>query len=142
MQARQRAAIKKMPHRILVVEDDPTLRLVIQDNLGSEGYEVDVAADGACAISQTRAAMPDLVILDLTLPDCDGLDLLPILRLGGQIPIIILTARTQQMEKLSGLRLGADDYITKPFDIEELLARVRAGTGFRRRVFPRRSDCF
>src|SRR3989454_12796689 len=91
-QGRQRAAINKMPHRILVVEDDPTLRLVIQDNLGSEGYEIDVAADGACAISQTRAAMPDLVILDLTLPDCDGLDLLPILRLGGQIPIIILTA--------------------------------------------------
>src|SRR3989454_8014797 len=125
-QGRQAAAINKMPHRILVVEDDPTLRLVIQDNLGSEGYEIDVAADGACAISQTRAAMPDLVILDLTLPDCDGLDLLPILRLGGQIPIIILTARTQQAEKLSGLRLGADDYITKPFDMEELLARIRA----------------
>src|SRR2546427_2235979 len=126
MQARQPAAIKKMPHRILVVEDDPTLRLVIQDNLGSEGYEVDVAADGACAISQTRAAMPDLIILDLTLPDCDGLDLLPILRLRGQVPIIILTARSQQPEKLSGLRLGADDYITKPFDMEELLARIRA----------------
>ena|SRR5947208_2495155 len=103
-----------MPHRVLVVEDDPTLRLVIHDNLGSEGYDVDVAADGACAIRQTRAATPDLIVLDLTLPDCDGLDLLPILRLGGQIPIIILTARTQQVEKLSGLRLGADDYITKP----------------------------
>jgi DNA-binding response OmpR family regulator len=115
-----------MPHRILVVEDDPTLRLVIEDNLGSEGYEVDVAADGASAIRQTRSAMPDLIILDLTLPDCDGLDLLPILRLGGQIPTIILTARTQQVEKVSGLRLGADDYITKPFDMEELLARVRA----------------
>src|SRR5260370_37879966 len=115
-----------MPHRVLVVEDDPTLRLVIQDNLGSEGYEVEVAADGACAIRQSRAATPDLIVLDLTLPDCDGLDLLPILRLGGQIPIIILTARAQQTEKLSGLRLGADDYITKPFDMEELLARVRA----------------
>src|SRR5437016_8821608 len=126
MQARQRAAIKKMPHRILVVEDDPTLRLVIQDNLGSEGYEVDVAADGSCAIRQTRAAMPGLIILDLTLPDCDGLELLPILRLGGQIPIIILTARAQQAEKLRGLRLGADDYITKPFDMDELLARIRA----------------
>ena len=115
-----------MSQRVLVVEDDPTLRLVIQDNLASEGYDVDVAADGACAIRQTRAATPDLIVLDLTLPDCDGLDLLPILRLGGQIPIIILTARTQQVEKLSGLRLGADDYITKPFDMEELLARIRA----------------
>src|SRR5437660_11670235 len=102
MQARQRAAIKKMPHRILVVEDDPTLRLVIQDNLGSEGYEVDVAADGACAISQTRAAILDLIILDVTLPDCYGLDLLPILRLGGQIAILVVTDRTMHMEKLSG----------------------------------------
>jgi DNA-binding response OmpR family regulator len=120
------SGLLKMPHRVLVVEDDPTLRLVIQDNLGAEGYEVDVAADGACAVRQARAAMPDLIILDLSLPDCDGFDLFPILRLGGQIPIIILTARSQQAEKLSGLHLGADDYITKPFDMEELMARVRA----------------
>src|SRR5947209_10345275 len=126
MQGRQAAAINKMPHRILVVEDDPTLRLVIQDNLRSEGYEVDAAANGAYAIRHTEAATFDIIILDLTLPDCDGLDLLPILRLRGQVPIIILTARTQQPEKLSGLRLGADDYITKPFDMEELLARIRA----------------
>src|SRR4029077_13005536 len=115
-----------MSQRVLVVEDDPTLRLVIQDNLVSEGYQVDIAADGASALRQTRVATPDLIILDLTLTDCDGLDLLPTLRLSGQIPIIILTARGQQMEKLSGLRLGADDYITKPFDMEELLARIRA----------------
>src|SRR5258707_13467418 len=126
MRYRTSGLLTLMTHRVLVVEDDPTLRLVIQDNLGSEGYEVDVAADGACAIRQTRAATPDLIILDLTLPDCDGLDLLAILRMGGQIPIIILTARTQQAEKLSGLHLGADDYITKPFDMEELLARIRA----------------
>jgi DNA-binding response OmpR family regulator len=115
-----------MPHRVLVIEDDPTLRLVIQDNLGSEGYQVDVAADGASAVRQAQAATPDLIVLDLTLPDCDGLDLIAILRLRGQIPIIILTARVQQVEKLMGLSLGADDYITKPFDLEELLARIRA----------------
>jgi len=115
-----------MAHRVLVVEDNPTLGLVIQDNLTSEGYEVDVAPNGACAIRHTQTATPDLIVLDLTLPDCDGLDLLPILRLRGQVPIIILTARAQQPEKLSGLRLGADDYITKPFDMEELLARIRA----------------
>jgi len=115
-----------MTHRALVVEDDPTLRLVIQDNLRSEGYEVDVAPDGACAIRRAQTVAHDIIILDLTLPDCDGLDLLPVLRLRGQVPIIILTARTQQPDKLSGLRLGADDYITKPFDMEELLARIRA----------------
>src|SRR6266852_3305993 len=115
-----------MAYRVLVVEDDPTLRLVIQDNLTSEGYEVDVAPNGGCAIRHTQTATPDIILLDLTLPDCDGLDLLPILRLRGQVPIIILTARAQQPEKLSGLRLGADDYITKPFDMEELLARIRA----------------
>jgi len=115
-----------MPYRVHVVEDDPTLRLVIRDNLESEGYQVDVSADGASAVKQTQADAPDLIVLDLMLPDCDGLDLLPILRLRGQVPIIILTARTQQPEKLSGLRLGADDYITKPFDMEELLARIRA----------------
>src|SRR5207249_431950 len=118
--------INKMSQRVLVVEDDPTLRLVIQDNLGSEGYDVDLAADGASAIRQARSTTPDLIILDLTLPDCDGLAVLPTLRQGGQIPIIILTARSQQPEKLSGLRLGADDYIAKPFDMEELLARLRA----------------
>src|SRR5882724_5483202 len=115
-----------MTHRALVVEDDPTLGLVIHDNLISEGYEVDVAPDGGCAIRRIQTATPDIIILDLTLPDCDGLDLLPTLRMRGQVPIIILTARTQQPDKLSGLRLGADDYITKPFDMEELLARIRA----------------
>jgi DNA-binding response OmpR family regulator len=114
-----------MAHHVLVVEDDPTLRLVIRDNLESEGYEVDVSADGASAVKQIQEAAPDLIVLDLMLPDCDGLDLFPRLRLRGQIPIIILTARTQQAEKLKGLHLGADDYMTKPFDPEELLARIR-----------------
>ncbi len=115
-----------MTCRILVIEDDPTLRLVLQDNLQSEGYQVDVADDGVSAVRHTHGTIPDLVVLDLTLPDCDGFELLPVLRQRGQVPIIVLTARTQQAEKLKGLALGADDYITKPFDPEELLARVRA----------------
>ena len=115
-----------MAHRILVVEDDPTLRLVLRDNLQSEGYSVDAAGDGASAIKRARVKIPDLVVLDLTLPDHDGFELLPILRSLGQVPIIVLTARSQRVEKLKGLALGADDYITKPFDPEELLARIRA----------------
>ena len=114
------------PHRILVVEDDPTLRLVLRDNLHSEGYEVDVAGDAACALSRARTITPDLIVLDLALPDHDGFELLPILRSLGQVPIIVLTARAERDDKLRGLSLGADDYITKPFDPEELLARIRA----------------
>lgn len=113
-------------HRLLVVEDDPTLRLVLQDNFRSEGYQVDVAPDGLTAVRKMDAMMPDLIVLDLTLPDCDGLDLLPVFRQRGQVPIIVLTARTRQEQKVTTLRLGADDYLTKPFDPEELLARVRA----------------
>jgi DNA-binding response OmpR family regulator len=115
-----------MAHRILVVEDDPTLRLVLRDNLQSEGYQVDVAGNGACAVKRARTAIPDLIVLDLTLPDHDGFELLPILRSLGQVPIIVLTARTQRDDKLRGLTLGADDYITKPFDPAEFLARIRA----------------
>ena len=115
-----------MAHRILVVEDDPTLRLVLRDNLQSEGYNVDVAADGASAVKSARTTIPDLVVLDLTLPDHDGFELLPILRSLGQVPIIVLTARIQRDDKLKGLALGADDYITKPFDPAEFLARIRA----------------
>jgi DNA-binding response OmpR family regulator len=115
-----------MAHRILVVEDDPTLRLVLRDNLQSEGYQVDVAADGASAIKRARTTIPDLIVLDLTLPDHDGFELLPILQSLGQVPIIVLTARSQRHEKLKGLTLGADDYITKPFDSAEFLARIRA----------------
>jgi two-component system response regulator VicR len=115
-----------MSHRILVVEDDPTLGLVLQDNLRSEGYEVDLAADGASSVRNAHAHTPHLILLDLTLPDCDGFELLPVLRQFGQVPVIVLTARAQQAEKVKGLGLGADDYITKPFDPEELLARVRA----------------
>jgi DNA-binding response OmpR family regulator len=112
--------------RILVVEDDPTLRRVLRDNLVFEGYRVDAVADGASALSHARASAPDLVLLDLTLPDFDGLDLCTSLRQGTKVPIIILSARGQKTDKLKGLKLGADDYITKPFDLQELLARIAA----------------
>ena len=118
--------IDMVAERILIVEDDPTLRRVLRDNLIFEGYRVEAVADGKSAISYVRASAPDLVVLDLTLPDFDGLDLCPVLRQSGKVPIIILSARGQKTDKLKGLKLGADDYITKPFDLQELLARINA----------------
>jgi two-component system, OmpR family, response regulator VicR len=115
-----------LAHRILVVQDDPALRATLRDKLQSEGYQVDVAADGECAVNHARTAIPDLVVLDLSLPDYDGFELLPILRSFGQVGIIVLTARTRRDEKLKGLTLGADDYITRPFDSAEFLARIHA----------------
>jgi DNA-binding response OmpR family regulator len=112
--------------RILVVEDDPTLRRILLDNLIFEGYRAEAVSDGKAAIAHVRASAPDLVVLDLTLPDFDGLDLCPVLRQSGKVPIIILSARGQKADKLKGLKLGADDYITKPFDLQELLARISA----------------
>jgi two-component system response regulator VicR len=112
--------------RILVVEDDPVFRSVLEDNLVCEGYRVEAAGDGQAALALARAAAPDLIILDLTLPDSNGFDLFPQLHRGGKVPIIILSARGQKVDKIRGLGLGADDYVTKPVDLEELLARIRA----------------
>jgi DNA-binding response OmpR family regulator len=112
--------------RILVVEDDPIFRCVVRDNLVYDGYQVDAVANAGAALSRVRSFAPNLILLDLTLPDGDGLDLCPQLRGGGNVPIIILSARGQKMDKLRGLKLGADDYITKPIDMDELLARIRA----------------
>jgi DNA-binding response OmpR family regulator len=115
-----------MQKRILVVEDDGGLAQIVCDNLAVEGYEVEWAADGDQAIDRARRRPPDLVILDVMLPGRDGFEICGLLRRGGQTPVIMVTARVQQSDKLRGLNLGADDYITKPFDILELLARVRA----------------
>ena len=112
--------------KVLVIDDDPDILEAIQMILSGEDYDSEAIVKGAETYTKVEQYMPDLIILDITLPDCDGLAVLAILRQGGQIPIIVLTARSQQTEKLSGLRLGADDYITKPFDMEELLARIRA----------------
>jgi DNA-binding response OmpR family regulator len=112
--------------RILIVEDDRTLARVLEDNLVLEGFQATVAANGTAALASMRAGAPDLILLDLMLPDSDGFVLCRTLRQRGKVPIVILSARGQKADKLRGLDLGADDYITKPFDLEELLARIRA----------------
>jgi two-component system response regulator VicR len=126
-----------MGDRILVVEDDPVFRSVIEDNLVCEGYRVDAVADGTAALSHCRTSTPNLIVLDLTLPDWDGFELFPLLSRKGKVPIIILSARSQKLDKIKGLGLGADDYVTKPTDLEELLARIR-NVLRRSRVVPQR----
>jgi DNA-binding response OmpR family regulator len=115
-----------MTNRILIVEDDAGLARVLRDNLAFEGYEVQAVGDGGRAIEAVRTFAPALILLDVMLPDCTGFELCTRLRAGRTTPIIMLTARGQKSDKLRGLHLGADDYVTKPFDLEELLARVHA----------------
>jgi DNA-binding response OmpR family regulator len=99
---------------------------VLRDNLTFDGFDVTWADDGDAALDKARAVPPDLIVLDVMLPSSDGFDLCSLLRQGGHTPIIMLTARSQKADKIRGLNLGADDYVTKPFDLEEFLARVRA----------------
>jgi DNA-binding response OmpR family regulator len=115
-----------MKKRILVIEDDAALARVLKDNLVFEGFEVECVADGNLVLPKAKSFAPDLVVLDIMLPGADGFELCGTLRQRGRTPILILTARSQKADKLLGLNLGADDYITKPFDLEEFLARVRA----------------
>ena len=111
---------------VLVVDDEPTLVATLRYNLEREGYRVVTAADGEKALSVARAEHPDLLVLDLMLPVIDGLEVCRILRREMSMPIIMLTARADEVDKVVGLELGADDYVTKPFSTRELLARVRA----------------
>ncbi|MGQ0736907.1 MAG: response regulator transcription factor [Acidobacteriota bacterium] len=115
-----------MKKRILVVEDDAALARVLCDNLGFEGFQVQCVSDGGLAINAAKAFAPDLVLLDITLPGKNGLELCRIWREGPRLPVILLTARAQKADKLRGLKTDADDYVTKPFDLEELMARVHA----------------
>ncbi len=113
--------------RILVVEDEPGIALGLQDDLSLEGYDVEVARDGVAASQRLREATFDLVLLDLMLPKKDGYQVCRELRKNGvTTPIIMLTARTHEAEKVMGLELGADDYVTKPFSPAELRARIKA----------------
>src|ERR671925_804513 len=111
---------------ILVVDDEPRIVQVVRDYLEHGGFTVLTAFDGAAALRTARTGRPDLVVLDLSLPGLDGLDVARSLRREGEVPIIMLTARTEESDKLVGLELGADDYLTKPFSPKELVARVRA----------------
>ena len=122
-----------MHKRILVVEDDAALARVLCDNLAFEGFDVRCVGDGNLVLNVARDFAPDLVLLDIMLPGRDGFELIGLLRQGGRVPIIMLTARGQKGDKLKGLTLGADDYVTKPFDIEKLMARVH---GVMRRSSP------
>ncbi len=111
---------------ILVVDDEPRIVQLVRDYLEHSGFTVLVASDGQAALRTARTGRPDLIVLDLGLPGLDGLDVTRALRREGEVPIIMLTARTEETDKLVGLELGADDYLTKPFSPKELVARVRA----------------
>jgi two-component system alkaline phosphatase synthesis response regulator PhoP len=113
--------------RILVVEDEPGIALGLEDDLKLEGYDVEVLADGAVASRRAREGAFDLILLDVMLPGKDGFDICRELRRAGmRVPILMLTAKTQEAEKVMGLELGADDYVTKPFGTRELRARIKA----------------
>lgn len=113
-------------NKVLVVEDDKTLLEVLKYNLAKEGYEVATAGDGVKALDTARSVKPELVILDIMLPGLDGLEVCRILRKESTVPILMLTAKTEEVDRVVGLEIGADDYMTKPFSMRELLARVRA----------------
>ena len=112
--------------RVLIVEDQPRIAEIARDYLENAGFRVTTAGNGATALATIRSSKPDLVVLDLALPGMDGLDVARSVRRDSNVPIIMLTARVEESDKLVGLELGADDYITKPFSPRELVARVRA----------------
>ena len=112
--------------RVLVVEDDDAIAQVLQRSLRMEGYEVRIAGDGVAALDEAHAFLPDLVILDLGLPRLDGVEVAKKLRLTDDVPILVLTARDGVEARVEGLDAGADDYLVKPFERQELLARLRA----------------
>ncbi len=115
-----------MSARILVVDDEKSVTDLLVYNLRKAHYDVVVAADGRAALQQAKAANPDMILLDLMIPGVDGLDVCRELRKSSSVPIIMITARGEEIDRVVGLELGADDYITKPFSMRELLARIKA----------------
>jgi DNA-binding response OmpR family regulator len=124
-----------MAEKILLVDDEPTLLETLALNLRASGYEVVTASDGVAALETARTEEPDLIVLDLMMPELDGLTVCRSLRQVSETPILVLTARTGELDKIVGLESGADDYMTKPFSLGELQARLRA---LLRRAGPRR----
>jgi DNA-binding response OmpR family regulator len=115
-----------MSHRILVVDDEPSVTDLLTYNLRKALYDVQTAANGREALRLARESQPDLILLDLMIPEVDGLDVCRELRKSSNVPIIMITARGEEIDRVLGLELGADDYITKPFSIRELMARIKA----------------
>ncbi|MGD8456690.1 MAG: response regulator [Anaerolineales bacterium] len=115
-----------MTHRILVVDDEPAVTDLLAYNLRKALYEVVVAGDGREALRLAQEAAPDLILLDLMIPEVDGLDVCRELRKTSGVPIIMITARGEEVDRVVGLELGADDYVTKPFSVRELMARIKA----------------
>jgi two-component system alkaline phosphatase synthesis response regulator PhoP len=115
-----------MPQRILIVDDEPSVTDLLSYNLRKAHYEVLIAANGPAALNLARNENPDLILLDLMIPEIDGLDVCRELRKSSDVPIIMITALGEEMDRVIGLELGADDYICKPFSVRELLARVKA----------------
>jgi DNA-binding response OmpR family regulator len=112
--------------KVLVVEDEPTLVETLEYNLTRQGYDICTAADGLAALEVARRECPDLIVLDIMLPKLDGFEVCRILRQEMNVPILMLTARVDEVDRVVGLEMGADDYLTKPFSMRELLARVKA----------------
>ena len=115
-----------MNERVLIIEDDQAILKLLQRGLAYEGYVVDVATDGRAGLNMARDHTPDLVVLDWMLPGMDGLEVCHRLRMGGSMPVLMLTAKDSVSDRVIGLETGADDYLVKPFAFPELLARVHA----------------
>jgi two-component system KDP operon response regulator KdpE len=123
---------KAAPLKVLVVDDEPAIRRFLRTSLTAQGYLVSEAEDGATALEQLRRGSPEILVLDLGLPDIDGFDIIERLRgQGSAIPIVVLSSRSDETGKVKALDLGADDYVTKPFGIDELLARIRTAVRHR-----------
>jgi DNA-binding response OmpR family regulator len=114
-----------MGDKILIVEDEPTLRSTLEYNFTRQGYEVHTAADGLVALEKARREHPDVILLDVMLPGLDGLEVCRILRREMNVPILMLTARAEEIDRIVGLEVGADDYLAKPFSMRELVVRVK-----------------
>ncbi len=114
--------------RVLIVEDDPEMRRALSLNLTARGYQITTAADGTSALNAAAETTPDVILLDLGLPDLEGMDIIRAIRGYSRTPIVVLSGRSSSGDKVDALEAGADDYVTKPFDVNELVARLRAAT--------------